>query len=99
MAELLTAEHFIPHVEKEFRAPEWPHPLKLRRVDTRNLEEWEQELFRRQPFMLIFSGPPHEVIREGFYTITVTDGPSFKVYIIPIQTLQRDRQDYQVVFN
>jgi hypothetical protein len=99
MTELLTPEHFTPHVDKEFRAPDWPHALTLRRVDARHLEEWEEELFKRQPFMLIFSGPPHEVIREGFYTITVTDGPSFKLYIMPIQTLQRDRQDYQAVFN
>jgi Domain of unknown function (DUF6916) len=99
MAEVLTLEHFTPHVEKEFRAPEWPHPLKLRRIDTRQLEEWEREMVRRQPFILIFSGPPREVIREGFYTVSVADGPSFGLYIIPIQTLQRDRQDYQAVFN
>jgi hypothetical protein len=99
MAELLTTEDFTPHVGKEFRAPEWPFPLVLRRIDMRRLEEWETEMFRRQPFNLIFSGPPREVIREGFYTIGMADGPSFGLYIMPIQTFQRDRQDYQAVFN
>ena len=99
MAELLTADVFTLHVDKEFRAPEWPFPLVLQRVDTRRLEEWETELFRREPFNLIFRGPPREVIREGFYTVSVQDGPSFGLYIMPIQTLQRDRQNYQAVFN
>jgi hypothetical protein len=29
----------------------------------------------------------------------IEDGPSFKLYIIPVLTPQRDRQNYQSVFN
>ena len=53
----------------------------------------------RQPFTLILRGPPDDVLPEGLYDVAVEDGPEFALYIIPIQTMSRDRQDYQVVFN
>jgi hypothetical protein len=38
-------------------------------------------------------------LREGLYVLEVEGGPAFQLYVIPVQTLARDRQDYQVVFN
>jgi hypothetical protein len=97
--ELLTPEHFLPHVNKTVRVDGWPHALTLTRVDIRKLEEWEQEVVQRQPFILILRGPRDDVLPEGFRELQIEGGPSFKLYVIPVMTPQRDRQNYQIVFN
>jgi len=99
MTEQLTPEHFLPHVNKPFRVPGWPHALTLQQVDIRGLEEKEKEIVCRQPFNLIFCGPPGDVMREGLYTFQVEDGPSFDLYLMPVHTVHRDRQNYQAAFN
>ena len=90
---------FLPHVNKIVRVDGWHHTLTLTRVDIRKLEEWEKEVVSRQPFMLILRGPHGDVLPEGFRELTIEDGPSFKLYVIPVFTPQRDRQNYQIVFN
>jgi hypothetical protein len=97
--ELLTPEHFLPHVNKIVRVDGWHHTLTLTRVDIRKLEEWEQEVVQRQPFMVLFRGPPGDVLPEGTHELRIEDGPSFNLYVIPVFTPQRDRQTYQAVFN
>lgn len=95
MPENVTADHFQPHVDKNFRVPGWPHPMRLTAVERRTA----QTRGRQESFTLIFRGPPQEIMREGFYTLQLDDGPWFNLYIMPIHTVQRDRQDYQAVFN
>ncbi len=97
--ELLTPEHFLPHVNKAVHVSGWHHTLTLTRVDVRKLEEWEKEIARRQPFMLILRGPRGDVLPEGMRDLKIEDGPSFKLYIMPGMTPQSDRQNYQVIFN
>ena len=97
--ELLTPEHFLPHVNKTVRVSDWRHTLTIARIDMRKLEEWETEVVQRQPFIVIFRGPPGDVLPEGMRELQIEDGPSFTLYVIPVQTLQRDRQNYQCVFN
>jgi hypothetical protein len=97
--ELLTPEHFLPHVNKTVRVDGWHHTLTLTRVDLRKLEEWEKDAVQRQPFMLILRGPPGDVLPEGFRELQIEGGASFRLYVIPIMTPQRDRQNYQIVFN
>src|SRR3954468_1357354 len=99
MSELFSPEHFLPHVEKIFRVQGSHHVLTLARVETRRREEWELEMGDRDPFNLIFRGPAGDVLREGLYTLAVEDGPSFELYVIPIHTPSRDRQNYQAAFN
>jgi hypothetical protein len=102
MSELLTLvpDDFTPHVGKVFHARNTSHALTLTRVEQRQLAEWEnRELGLRQPFNLIFRGPPGDVLAEGMYTMDVEGGPSFELYMIPIHTPQRDRQNYQSAFN
>jgi hypothetical protein len=36
---------------------------------------------------------------EGIYHVVIDDGPAFDLYIIPIHTMSREHQDYQVVVN
>jgi hypothetical protein len=99
MTEMLTAESFLPHVNKVFRVKESGHALTLRQVELRRMEEHELAALGRQSFTLVFAGPPGNALRDGLYTLEVEGGPSFELYVIPIRTLVRDRQDYQAVFN
>jgi hypothetical protein len=99
MTEQLTPEHFRPHVSKLFRVQGGRHGLTLAEVDARVLSEAELKLFPRQPFSLIFRGSPADVLPEGLHTLEVEGGDAFEIYVIPIHTSARDRQDYQAVFN
>lgn len=99
MTEMLTAEHFLPHVNTVFRVKGGHHALTLARVEQRRMEEWEATEGLREPFNLIFRGPPGDVLREGMYTLECEGGPSFDLYVMPIHTPARDRQNYQSAFN
>jgi hypothetical protein len=95
----LSAEHFRPHLTKIFRVRAGRHELTLAEVQMPALSEAQRQVLPRQPFMLIFRGPPADILREGLYTFEVEGGPAFEFYVMPIQTFARDCQDYQAVFN
>jgi len=97
--ELLTPEDFLPHVDKTVKVKGWHNTLTLSSVDIRKLEQWEKEIVRRQPFILILRGPRGDVLPEGFRDLEIEGGPSCQLYVIPILTPQPDRQNYQIVFN
>ena len=99
MPEPLTPDHFQPHVGKLFRVQGTHHAFTLAHIDSRRREDWEHEMGLREPFNLIFRGPAGDVMREGLYVLEAEDGSSFELYIIPIHTPARDRQDYQAAFN
>jgi hypothetical protein len=99
MAEPLTPEHFLPHVDKTFRVKDGQHAFRLARVDVHKLSAHEAGQAPRQPFTLIFSGPPGNVLREGSYTMEVDEGPQFELYVMPVHTPSPGRQDYQAAFN
>jgi len=99
MAEQLTPDLFLPHVDKVFRVKEGRHELTLSKVDIRDLDEREARLVPRQPFTLIFSGPPRDVLPQGMYTFEVAGGLHFELYVIPVLTPVATRQDYQAAFN
>ena len=99
MTETLTREQFLPHVNKKFHIRGGRHAFTLDRVEGPAVGAPAPPGGMRQPFILIFSGPPKDVLREGFYTVDVDDGPHFELYIIPIHTPARDRQNYQAAFN
>jgi hypothetical protein len=63
------------------------------------MEEREIAALGRQSFTLIFRGPLGDVLREGLYTLEAEGGSAFQLYVIPVQTFARDRQDYQVIVN
>ena len=99
MSEPLTAEHFLPHVEKTFRVKGGQHALRLARVDMLKLSAEDASRVPRHPFTLVFSGPPGDVLREGLYVMEVEQGPQFELYVMPVHTPARGRQDYQAAFN
>jgi hypothetical protein len=97
MSQVLTADDFMPYAGKTFTPKGQHRGLTLTSVTTSASAGWEG--MTRQPFTLILHGPPDDLLAEGLYDVAVEAGPEFALYIIPIQTLARDRQDYQVVFN
>jgi hypothetical protein len=94
MAEVLTAEHFLPHEQKIFRVKGGAHALKLSHVET-----FAMKGAARQAFNLIFTGPPGDVLPEGLYTLQVENGPEFELYVMPVHTPTPGQQDYQSLFN
>jgi hypothetical protein len=99
MGEQLTAEHFIPYLNGVFRVEGGRHALTLARVDATPIGDRQAQSLLRQPFTLIFCGPPGDVLAEGLHTLAAEDGRPFTLYLIPIQTREAERQDYQAVFN
>lgn len=99
MTDTLTADHFTPHVGQSFRTPAWQHPLVLESVDVPVIPGSRLQGVFRQPFTLIFRGPPAEVLAEGLYEMESDGGATFELYMIPVHTVPRDRQNYQAVFN
>jgi hypothetical protein len=99
MDQPLTAEHFRPYVGKVFRVKGGSHELTLSAVDAHNVNDTAATLTHRQPFTLIFCGPPRDVLREGMYTFDVADGIRFDIYTMPVLTPVATRQDYQAAFN
>jgi hypothetical protein len=99
MTEQLTAEQFRPHVAKVFRVRGGRHELTLTALDEFDVSEAQRRLMPRPPFTLIFAGPRGDVLPEGEYAFEVEGGATFAFYVMPINTLARDRQDYQAAFN
>jgi hypothetical protein len=99
MDQPLTPDQFLPHVGQVFRVKGGRHALTLSRVDVLRVDGRQAKLLPRQPFTVIFAGPPGDVLREGLHVIEREGGPAFELYVMPIQTFALDRQDYQAAFN
>jgi hypothetical protein len=97
MDEILRHEDFADHVGKSFGFVGWHGTLRLDRIDQHPNFGWPGQT--RPPFTLIFSGPYGDVLPEGEYIAIIDGEPKFAIYINPIHTYGRDRQDYQAAFN
>ena len=94
----LTADTFAPHLGASFRVEGGHHVLALSEVERFESQPGHgNQAF--EPFVLIFSGPPGDVLAEGMHTIAGEDGTAYDLYLIPVHTPARERQDYQAVFN
>jgi hypothetical protein len=94
MTDALSAETFTPHVGKAVSLPDG-QKLTLVAVDKRNAPGAAP----RPAFSLILRGEPAPIVNEGMHRVTLEDGASFDLYLIPIHTPSRDHQDYQIVFS
>jgi hypothetical protein len=93
-----TADSFAPHVGASFQVEGGRHVLSLSEVELLPREPGHGRP-DFQPFVLIFSGPPGDVLAEGMRTMTVQDGTAYDLYLIPIHTPEPGRQNYQALFN
>jgi hypothetical protein len=94
---VVTAEDFTPHVGKDFTPLGQHRSVTLVSVEINTFAGADS--LSRTPFSLLFSGPPNDVLPEGLYAIAIPNGPALTLYISPIHTHERSRQDYQAVFN
>ena len=97
MSQILTARDFASLVGRTVTPKGQHRALTLVSVDTSGPRSADGAT--RQPFTLILCGPPDDVLPEGMYDVAVESKPDFALYIIPVHTAARDRQNYQVVFN
>jgi hypothetical protein len=87
---LSTSAAYLPHVGQKFRIG--PSELVLSVVEPDNAAT-------QRCFTLIFAGAREPVLPEGSYEATLAGHAMGVLYIMPIHTPDRTRQDYQVVFN
>jgi hypothetical protein len=87
---------FAPYIGKSVILPDG-HALTLVAVDQRDAHAPGTAM--RTPFSLKLRGPPAPIVPEGMHRLVFDDGAGFELYLIPVHTPSRDRQDYQVVFN
>jgi hypothetical protein len=98
MDNLLQIGDFKPHVGKVFHFKGTRHAFPLDRILSNS--ETLPAGMKRRPFMLIFRGPKErDFLPEGMYDCEVAGGPSYQIYVSPVQTPEPDRQEYQAVFN
>ena len=97
MTAILTAGDFHPHVGKRFTPR--GHDMALTLVSVQAVATTVPAGMARTPFTLIFNGAPDNLLAEGLHTVEIEDGPVLDLYITPIVTPVRSRQDYQAAFN
>jgi hypothetical protein len=95
MVEVVNADIFTPHIGKAVLLPDGQR-LTLAAVGRRGSDVPGAP---RAAFTLILRAAAAPIVPEGLHRLTLEDGASFDLYLIPIHTPSRDRQDYQIVFN
>jgi hypothetical protein len=94
----LTAESFQPHVGKNAHFKGTHHTLKLDRVEVQPGPVPPGRPFA--PFIAIFQGPPvQDYLKSGIYDCEIEDGPTFNIYVAPMQTETPGLHEYQAIFN
>src|SRR3954447_7501257 len=97
MGDLLQLEDFKPHVGKDFRFQGTRFAMPLDRI----IGE-DQPIppgLQRKPFILIFRAPKErEYMHDGIYDCAVEKGPTYRMYVNPVQTPAPEWQEYQAVF-
>jgi hypothetical protein len=96
MSQILTVQDCFAHLGKTVTPKGQHRALTLVSVDTSGSRGSDGTT---EPFTLILCGPPDDVLPEGLYEVALEDQADFALYIIPVHTVARDRQNYQVVFN
>jgi Domain of unknown function (DUF6916) len=94
MSDAPSAEIFTPHVGKAVSLPDG-QKLTLVAVDERDAHSPTAP----RSFSLLLRGAPAPIVPEGMHRLSFDGGASFDLYLIPVHTPSRDRQDYQIVFN
>src|SRR5262245_46350586 len=98
MDELLQIDDFKPHVGKIFRFKGTRYALPLDRISSSRSRV--PKGMKRRPFILIFRAPKErDYLPEGTYDCEIEGGPTHRIYVSPIHTVDPDFQDYQAVFS
>ena len=98
MDEILTIEHFKPHIGKSAHFKGTPFTLTIDRVEGDGAPPPAGYL--RSPFVVIFKGSSEAgVMASGSYDCEIDGGPTYNLFVNPIHTPERGKQEYQSAFN
>ncbi len=96
MSDAINAETFTPYVGKAASLANG-QALTVVAVDLHRSPQ--PNAAPETSFSLLLRGVATPIVSEGSHRLAFEDGATFELYLIPIHTPSRDRQDYQVVFN
>jgi hypothetical protein len=98
MDEILTIEHFKLHIGKAVLFKGTPIILTIDRVE--GDAGPPPAGYVRTPFVVIFKGSSEAgVMAAGSYDCEIEDGPTYNLFVNPIHTPERSKQEYQSAFN
>jgi hypothetical protein len=98
MGDLLQIDDFKPYVGKIFHFKGTRYAFPLDRIIS-NRQRLPKGM-KRRPFILIFRGPKErEYMPDGLYDCEVENGPTYQMYVNPIQTPDPALQEYQAAFS
>lgn len=96
--DILTIENFKPHVGKTVRFKGTSYAFVLDRVE--GDPRPPPAGYARSQFLVIFRGPSKsDVMPPGMYECEIDGGPTYGLYVMPIETSLPERQEYQSAFN
>jgi hypothetical protein len=95
----LTAEYFNPLIRSQclLRVPDSGGQMPLTLVSAKPSPLPGANVERRQPFSLMFHGPPDVRLPQGTYLISLPNGESMEVFIVPVAG-DSEKRTYQAVF-
>lgn len=103
MLETLTPGSFEEHVGSRFRLSlEGQEPLELELGEISRYEENPDFLARKQPFSLIFFGPPRPILPQAIYPLEHPALGRLEVFLVPIGPDPRGKKSgmrYEAAFN
>lgn len=83
MLENLTKETFAERVGETFLVEAGPDPLELELAEVSSLGESPGE-GRREPFALLFSGPPEPALLQAMYPVENPILGRFDLFLVPV---------------
>jgi hypothetical protein len=97
--ELLTAEAFQPHVGTQFRVPGVPEGAELALALAEIERHPPQPGLEREPFALVFTGPPEAPLDQRTYRLEHDDMDAFDIFLVPIGPGPEGLLRYEAVFS
>ena len=98
MLPALTYEQFEPFLNSVFQIKYDTHTLELEFAKCEKLKSQAANQVRREPFSLLFLGPPRPVLPQRMYNFDFGELGSLEIFIVPIGP-DGSRMRYQAVFS
>jgi hypothetical protein len=100
VAESLSAETFAPHRGTAFAADpgDGGEPVVLR-LDEVTPGRAQPGAPRENPFSLVFTGPPDQVLGQGLYELSHPVLGTVAIFVVPLGPGPDGRPRYEAIFN
>lgn len=100
MSELLkqlTRQTFDPLVNEPFQVTLDTGPLSLDLIECKSLADGRPDEGLREPFSLIFHGPPAPILAQQIYPVTHSSIGNVEIFLVPLGPA-KDGMKYEAVF-